>query len=123
MALRMAGGRGAGDRVQELLEQALALYEELGLEQGADATRGLLTDLPIHAGHRAAYPDGLSTREAQVLRLLAVGKSNREIAETLVLSENTVTFHVKSIFNKTGVASRTEAANYTLRHHLVNAPI
>ena len=54
-----------------------------------------------------------------MLRLVAAGKTNKEIAETLVVSTSTVAFHLQSIFNKTGVANRTEAGAYAHRHHLV----
>jgi DNA-binding CsgD family transcriptional regulator/pimeloyl-ACP methyl ester carboxylesterase len=62
---------------------------------------------------------GLTSRETEILRLVAAGKSNREIATELVISINTVTNHVKSILSKTGAANRTEAANYAYRHRLV----
>ena len=67
---------------------------------------------------RPSPPDRLSRREVEVLRLLAAGKSNRAIADELVLSLNTVYRHVSSIFDKTGVANRTEAALYAQRHGL-----
>jgi pimeloyl-ACP methyl ester carboxylesterase/DNA-binding CsgD family transcriptional regulator len=66
-----------------------------------------------------AAPDGLSERELQVLRLIAVGRSNQEIAEHLVISPNTVARHVSNIFTKTGVANRAEAASYAARNGLV----
>lgn len=66
-----------------------------------------------------AFPDGLTAREVEVLRLIAVGKSNREIAAQLVISANTVARHISNIFAKTGVANRAEAASYANRHHLV----
>jgi non-specific serine/threonine protein kinase len=63
-------------------------------------------------------PDGLSEREVEVLRLLAAGKSNKEIADALVISLNTVYRHVTHIFEKTGAVNRTEAAAYAIRHGL-----
>jgi DNA-binding NarL/FixJ family response regulator len=65
-----------------------------------------------------AYPDGLSEREVEVLRPVAAGKSNREIADELVISLNTVFRHVANILGKTGAANRTEAARYATRHDL-----
>lgn len=64
--------------------------------------------------------DNLTQREIQVLRLIAVGKSNREIAEELVISLSTVAHHVTNILNKTGSSNRTEAAAYASRHGLVS---
>lgn len=65
-----------------------------------------------------ALPDGLSTREAEVLVLVAAGRSNRDIAEALFISPNTAANHVRSILMKTGSANRTEAAAYAVRHDL-----
>ena len=62
---------------------------------------------------------GLTPRELQVLRLIAVGKSNRELAEELFISLSTVAHHVTNILNKTGAANRTEAAAYAAHHGLV----
>jgi len=57
----------------------------------------------------------LTERELEVLRLIAKGKSNREIAEELVISEATVRTHVSNILGKLQLASRTQAALYALR--------
>ena len=73
------------------------------------------------AGHVPAdrLPDGLSVREAEVLRCVAEGLSNREIGERLFLSHNTVANHVRAILRKTGCANRTEAATYAHRSGVV----
>jgi DNA-binding NarL/FixJ family response regulator len=65
-------------------------------------------------------PDGggLSSREIDVLRLLAAGRSNQQIADELVISLNTVRRHVSNIFDKAGVANRVEAAAYARDHGL-----
>jgi DNA-binding NarL/FixJ family response regulator len=65
------------------------------------------------------YPDGLSGREVEVLRLIAAGRSNPQIAEELVISLNTVQRHVSNILAKTGAANRTEAAVYARDKGLV----
>ena len=64
------------------------------------------------------YPDRLTPREVEVIRLVANGKSNQEIAQQLVISFNTVTNHMKNILGKTACANRTEAAAYAFRHGL-----
>ena len=63
-------------------------------------------------------PDGLSRRECEVLALVADGLSNREIGETLFLSDRTVARHLTNIFHKIGVTSRTQAARYAIDHGL-----
>jgi DNA-binding NarL/FixJ family response regulator len=67
---------------------------------------------------RTSLPDGLTSREVEVLRLVASGGSNPEIAATLFLSEKTVARHLSNIFTKTGVTSRTAAATYAHHHDL-----
>lgn len=64
-------------------------------------------------------PDDLTERETDVLRLLAQGKSNKEIAQQLSIGEKTVKTHVSNILGKLGVLSRTQAALYALRKGLV----
>jgi DNA-binding NarL/FixJ family response regulator len=64
-------------------------------------------------------PAGLSAREAEVLRLLAGGRSNREIGKELHISEHTAANHVRAILRKTGCANRTEAASFAFRRGLV----
>jgi len=67
---------------------------------------------------RTARPGGLSRREVEVARLVAAGKTNREIAEALTVSERTVTTHLDHIFTKLDVSSRTAVATFALRHGL-----
>lgn len=67
---------------------------------------------------RVVHPTGLSAREAEVLRLLAVGKSNQQIADELFISLNTVSHHLRNIFAKTGTVNRTEAASFAHQHGL-----
>jgi NarL family two-component system response regulator LiaR len=64
---------------------------------------------------RPPTPDPLTEREVEVLRLVAQGRSNQEIARALVVSEATVRTHVSSILSKLHLASRTQAALYALR--------
>jgi DNA-binding NarL/FixJ family response regulator len=63
-------------------------------------------------------PATLSSREVEVLRLVARGRTNQEIADELVIALNTVARHVSNIFDKTGVANRAEAASFAHVHDL-----
>ncbi|HLE28649.1 MAG TPA: response regulator transcription factor [Anaerolineales bacterium] len=67
------------------------------------------------SGHKPAPGPELSEREWEVLELVAKGLTNRQITETLSVSENTVKFHLQNIFQKLGVNNRTEAAGYYFR--------
>jgi DNA-binding NarL/FixJ family response regulator len=68
------------------------------------------------AGASAGADDELTPREAEVLRLIAAGQSNREIARTLFVSEATVKTHVNRIFAKTGSRDRAQATRYAYTH-------
>ncbi len=63
--------------------------------------------------------DGLTGREVEVLRQVASGLTNREVAESLVISEKTVARHVSNIFTKIGVSNRSAATAYAYEHKLV----
>jgi DNA-binding NarL/FixJ family response regulator len=67
---------------------------------------------------RSEPPDELTPREVEVLKLIAAGLSNREIADALVLSSATVKTHVNRIFYKTGVRDRAQAVRYAYQHGL-----
>lgn len=99
-AARMAVGA-----LGELARQALAEAQDLRMSLSAHES---LDDHPF------------SPREQQVLRLAAQGLTNREIAYRLGVSDRTVQFHMRSVFNKTGTSSRTEAAILALRRGWVS---
>jgi DNA-binding NarL/FixJ family response regulator len=72
---------------------------------------------------RPPLPDGLTPREAEVLALVATGRSNREVAAMLVISEKTVARHLTNIFAKLGLPSRTAATAYAFDHGLAQPPV
>ena len=119
----------AGKEVASLVPDArLVLFDDVagGRYTNDGSTPGLvhaiddfLASLPASDSVTAAtrpLVDGLSAREAEVLRLLAMGRSNAQIAEELVISPNTVNRHVSNIYVKTGAANRAEAASYATRN-------
>jgi len=66
-----------------------------------------------------SYPDGLTAREVEVLRVVAQGLTNEQVAERLVISPRTIDTHLTSIYSKIGVSSRVAATRYAIEHHLV----
>ena len=95
------------------LDAARWTFQELGAEPELTQVEKLLGVQP------SAVSDGLTGRELQVLGLVASGKTNREIATDLVISEKTVARHVSNIFVKLGVGSRSAATAYAYKHDLV----
>jgi DNA-binding NarL/FixJ family response regulator len=77
---------------------------------------------PAQAEDSPELPDGLTEREAEVLRLIASGFSNHEIAARLYVSHATVKTHVNRIFAKTGARDRAQAVRYAFAHGLAAAP-
>ena len=112
-------------RTRELIAHACsALSDEETTALELDAARelferlGAAPDLArVSPATRGSY--GLSERELEVLRLIASGKSNREIASTLVISEHTVARHLQNIYAKLRVSSRAAATAFAFEHELV----
>ncbi|HET6695651.1 MAG TPA: LuxR C-terminal-related transcriptional regulator [Gaiellaceae bacterium] len=102
---------GDDDAATLELEAAHAAFERLGAEPDRRRAEGRLAP--------PARPAGLTPREVEVLRLVAVGRSNREISAELVISEHTVARHLQNIFAKLDVSSRTAAASFAFEHELV----
>ena len=106
--------RALGDEEAATLEldAARTTFEEL--KAAPDAARVAVSIAPAGTSRH-----GLSAREVEVLRLVAAGRSNRQIAAELVISEHTVARHLQNIFRKLDVSSRTAAASFAFEHELV----
>jgi DNA-binding CsgD family transcriptional regulator len=93
----------------------------LELETARDSFRrlGAKPDLARLAAAPAGRPEGLSAREVEVLRLVARGKTNREIAKELVISEHTVARHLQNIYRKLRLSSRAAATAFAFEQDLV----
>jgi ATP/maltotriose-dependent transcriptional regulator MalT len=100
---------GDTDAAQLELHGARATFESLGAA----------VDLARIESLASAKPGLLTEREREVLRLVAAGKTNREIAAALVISEHTVSRHLQNMFMKLGVTSRAAATSYAYEHDLV----
>ena len=113
-----------GDAAQAagLLQAALTAARELGMRALEERIAARTNPETMSSSPPPLMDlDDLSPREIDVLHLLAAGKSNREIANALFISRNTVSTHVRNILTKIGCANRTEAAAYAVRHGLSGA--
>jgi DNA-binding CsgD family transcriptional regulator len=100
--------------------RTMTLEEVLAAPGAVMESAPLPPEQPSPSAMQAAppYPHDLTQREVEVLRLVATGSSNQDIADALVISERTVNSHLVHIFNKLGVNSRAAAAAFAIRHKL-----
>ena len=118
----VAYARGRTPDALELLDRAASIYRQFGARLYLDLVikRAHALQQPVASRRKArpAYPDGLSEREVEVLRLIAGGQTNAEIAEELFISPHTVGRHVSNIFGKLDIAHRADAAAWAVRNGL-----
>lgn len=110
--LRERGARGDLTRATGYAERALATAERIGMRPAARRAKEVLAEL------RKDHSVKLTPREREVLALIADGRSNREMAGELVLSERTIETHVANVLGKLGLANRTQAAAWAATHGL-----
>lgn len=119
-----------GDELVHLIEEDLASFsDDAILDAASEQIKAFLERILAAAGVRPATPGGpaevaaplepLTERETEILKLLANGVSNKEIARNVFVSENTVKFHLKNIYSKLGVGSRMQAISAARQMHLL----
>ncbi|MDP6665632.1 MAG: LuxR C-terminal-related transcriptional regulator, partial [SAR202 cluster bacterium] len=111
------------DNAMSLIDEGLAIVQDAGqrpLRERLAALRELAESRPSTAvpNSRRTGVDGFTARETDVLKLIAAGMSNQQIADELVISIHTVIFHVRNILSKIGAANRAEAAVYAAQRGL-----
>jgi DNA-binding NarL/FixJ family response regulator len=115
LKLGVTGFAARADSVSNFVETFLASTKgQLGLPP--DVANRAMIELASDSRRNAALPSHLTQRETEVLQLLSDGMSNRDIAQTLFLSVRTVEAHLRSLYGKLNVNTRTEAALLAVRH-------
>ncbi len=118
--LVQGGAKADGQKARALCDEAAPIAEKAGLIRLRQRLAMLQSRMTQGRTERHTYPDSLSEREVEALRLLSEGLGNAQIGERLFISPHTVANHVQSILEKTGASNRTEAAMYAVRHHLTD---
>ena len=118
MIIQSSGSRDLS-KVRELVDEADQVALSLSMMPLDEKLVALREQLDGRPSPKPEFPDGLTQREVEVLRLIAAGRTDRESAESLFISVRTVGNHVGNILNKTTTTNRTEAAAYAARQGLV----
>jgi DNA-binding CsgD family transcriptional regulator len=114
-ALLDTGTRHDREKAATLLHEGHDLSSQLGMRTLVAAIAAFRQRYGLRLARK---PVGLTNRELEILGLLSLGRTNKEIADALCISSNTVAVHVARVLSKTGSSNRTEAASYAVRHHL-----
>jgi DNA-binding NarL/FixJ family response regulator len=120
-----AGARGyltkdaSAEEIEHAIRALVAGHTHLDPTVQQRLLDAVLEGRPAPLGSPSALPDELTPREAEVLKLIAAGLSNAEIADALVVSGATVKTHVNRIFYKTGARDRAQAVRYAYQHKIV----
>ena len=104
----------------EHLDFAITELRDMKMQPALERATSLLAGLDVQPVEKPAYPDGLTEREVEVLRLIADEKSNREVATELVLSIRTVERHIFNIYAKINAHGRAAATAYAIRRQLID---
>jgi DNA-binding CsgD family transcriptional regulator len=103
------------ERAFALLGEALAICANLGMRPLLERVCSFRESIEAPSSKGSRYPADLTERQVQVLGLIAEGKTNREIAKELLLSERTIQSHISAIYTKIGARNRAEATTFILR--------
>jgi DNA-binding CsgD family transcriptional regulator len=117
--LLQAGDPAGYGRIVELLDAATAVFDRLGMEPWAARARETRAVADQRLSGRVQLPGGLTEREANVVRLVARGYSDRQISDELYISPRTVNAHLRNMLSKTDTANRTELSVWAIEHGLV----
>ncbi|MFJ9853855.1 response regulator [Streptomyces sp. NPDC101150] len=123
-----AGARGYltkdadGDEIVRAIDDVLSGEAGLSPKIQRRLLERLAEPVPPRPQSPGVPPDGLTARETEVLRLVAEGQSNPEIARTLHVSTATVKTHINNLFAKAGLRDRAQAIHYAYRHGLAQPP-
>ena len=115
----LAARTGEADETRRLLKRVRDICEPLGARPTLERAEQIEGMLPKRRGGHN-YPAGLTEREVDVLRVVADGKTDAEVAEELFISPRTVSQHLRNAFNKLGVNSRVEATRFAVERGLVS---
>jgi DNA-binding CsgD family transcriptional regulator len=118
---RMAAVAGRDDEAHEYLDTAAEVAERLGSPLWVGRVARARAAL-APAGRGRPLPAGLTEREAEVLQLISLGLTNREVAERLVLGVRTIDSHVATVYRKVGVRRRADAVTFAVANGLVDLP-
>ena len=119
-ALLHRNNPGDREKAISLLDEALTISEELVMRPLMERVVALQERVESQPLQASPYSDGLTQREVEVLRLVAAGKTDRQVAAKLVVAEGTVRRHISNIYAKTGVSNRSEATRYALKMQLLS---
>jgi len=120
-----AGARGyltkdaSAEEIEHAIRALVSGHTHLDRAVQERLMRAVLDAQPTAGAGRSQLPDELTPREAEVLKLMAAGLSNAEIADTLVVSAATVKTHINRVFYKTGSRDRAQAVRYAYEHGIV----
>jgi len=125
--VKAARSGSAAQSLQKIMSMVAPSIEYVAYERAVATACSRLGEQSLRAwsGERmpmsvsSATPAKLTAREGEVLRLLTAGLTSAQIAEQLVVSRHTVNIHVRSIYSKLGVNSRSAATRYAFEHHLI----